>query len=444
MAIRLTFTGEQWWDAVDRNAYAGAKIYTFDAGTTNPKTTWNSADESTQNANPVVADANGIFPEIYGDGSYFVEVFDTDDTELIYQEDNIASDPSASDDDTNEVNNLDLAKTTDLSDFDLIFVQSLTPGWEDTPTGPVDGFYAHSDGTTGTPNTGDENQFFDAAGNGWTRDDNQRIDEQEITDLDDSITALENTYSGYIFGINTRASDGDTVDVTAGKCADSTGVLVMDVTAQSIDIKNRIDAEGNLSGSDAPTADSTYFIFVVSEADGSNVRLAFDLSANATNALSEWSAETGETYTLYRLIGFAPVNATSDIFNFFHTDNQWSFSGAQVDRMTNFTSTNQQQVSMPDFYPQSFAGIFADFSITFEANTNDAHNILVGLSNEALTPSSTFFNIRLDVNSRSESLSLTPLMVVFPNDPFGIFSFATDSDESLDITIYYRGWIFNR
>lgn len=180
MAERLTFSGEQWWDATDRNAYAGAKIYTYEAGTTSPKTTWDSADESTPNANPVVADSNGIFPPIYGDGSYFIEVYNSDDTELVYQEDNVSSVGGTASGNTLEINNLPEAKATDLSDYDSVYIQSLTSGWEDTPSGPNDGFYAHSDGTTGSAGTGDQNQFFDAAGNGWTRDDNQRIDESQF------------------------------------------------------------------------------------------------------------------------------------------------------------------------------------------------------------------------------------------------------------------------
>ena len=74
MAQRLTFSGEQYWNTTDRNGEPGAKLFTYEAGTTSQKTTWDSADESTPNANPVVADAEGIFPPIYGDGSYYIEI----------------------------------------------------------------------------------------------------------------------------------------------------------------------------------------------------------------------------------------------------------------------------------------------------------------------------------------------------------------------------------
>ena len=137
-----------------------------------------------------------------------------------------------------------------------------------------------------------------------------------------SIASIEaSPIDGYIFGIDTSSSDGDTVDITVGKCADSTGAEIIDVAAQSADIKNRISAGGNLAGSAAPAINSTYFMFVVSEADGSEPRIAFDLLITAGDALSEWSTETGNTYTLYRLIGFAVLG--NDILPFSHTGDDW-------------------------------------------------------------------------------------------------------------------------
>jgi hypothetical protein len=52
---------------VDGNGapYAAAKAYFYETGTTTPKTTYSNAGLSSSNANPVVADANGRFGDIY-------------------------------------------------------------------------------------------------------------------------------------------------------------------------------------------------------------------------------------------------------------------------------------------------------------------------------------------------------------------------------------------
>lgn len=90
MANRLPLSGAQWWDATNRNAYAGAKMYTYaEASRTTDKVTYDAADEATQLSNPIIADSNGIFPEIYGNGAFFIDVYNSDDSVLVYQEDNL-------------------------------------------------------------------------------------------------------------------------------------------------------------------------------------------------------------------------------------------------------------------------------------------------------------------------------------------------------------------
>jgi hypothetical protein len=55
MATRLPFSGEQYWNACKRNAFRGALMYTYQAGTTTTlKTTWTEADEAIEHPNPVI------------------------------------------------------------------------------------------------------------------------------------------------------------------------------------------------------------------------------------------------------------------------------------------------------------------------------------------------------------------------------------------------------
>ncbi len=91
MTTRLTFSGEQYWNACKRNAFKGAKMFTYLAGTTTTlKTTWTTVAATTAHPNPITADANGIFPEIYGDGNYFIKIVNNAEDEDIYQADFIA------------------------------------------------------------------------------------------------------------------------------------------------------------------------------------------------------------------------------------------------------------------------------------------------------------------------------------------------------------------
>lgn len=329
----------------------------------------------------------------------------------------------------------------DLSAYETVYIQSLNSGWEGSVTGPQDGFYAHKDGTTGPSSTGDENQFFDAAGNGWTRDDRQRIDEATITSIENDINGLQNTYSGYIYGINTSSSDGDTVAVTAGKCADSTGALVIDVGAQSADIKNRISAGGNLSGAASPSADTTYFLFVVSEADGTNPKLAFDTSLTATNALSEWSTETGNAYTLYRLIGFALTDGTPDIKGFNHKDDKWFYT-------SDYPSVNQASSTTTAVTIGGIAGNIPNIDNIRPNGTIMIDTVIAALHNIIITnfgvspPLPTLTNSSFVLNSGE---AYTVYMDAFFR--FGlsdIIQFRSDSSSALNIFVKVTGWEFNR
>lgn len=90
MANRIPFSRAQYFDADNNQAFAGAKMYTFDASANTAKETFTDAGEGTPHANPIVADENGIFPEIYGDGSYKIRIFSNDDSVLLFESNSIA------------------------------------------------------------------------------------------------------------------------------------------------------------------------------------------------------------------------------------------------------------------------------------------------------------------------------------------------------------------
>ncbi|MEE9459619.1 MAG: hypothetical protein V3V84_07650 [Candidatus Bathyarchaeia archaeon] len=78
-------------------------------------------------------------------------------------------------------NNFAVTLTSDLSPYETIYVESFLAGWENTISGPEDGFYAHANGTTGTPSSGVPSLFFDSNGDGWGEDDAQRMGDGDVT-----------------------------------------------------------------------------------------------------------------------------------------------------------------------------------------------------------------------------------------------------------------------
>lgn len=75
--------------------YAGAKLYTYQAGTTTPLASYADASLTTPHANPVVADANGTFPAIYLQKQSYKLRLETSANVLIDETDNVDSTESA-------------------------------------------------------------------------------------------------------------------------------------------------------------------------------------------------------------------------------------------------------------------------------------------------------------------------------------------------------------
>lgn len=78
---------------VDANGkpYAGAKLYTYNTGTTTPLATYTTSALTTAHANPVIADANGRFPVIFlSAATYRLKLTDNSDV-LIAQYDNVST-----------------------------------------------------------------------------------------------------------------------------------------------------------------------------------------------------------------------------------------------------------------------------------------------------------------------------------------------------------------
>ena len=62
------------------NIMPGAKLFTYDAGTTTKKNTWKDSAKSTLNTNPIILDSAGR-ADVWGDGSYKLVLAPSTDTD---------------------------------------------------------------------------------------------------------------------------------------------------------------------------------------------------------------------------------------------------------------------------------------------------------------------------------------------------------------------------
>ena len=64
---------------LDGKPLAGGKVYTYDAGTTTPKSTYTTMAGDVPNLNPVILDQNGKAKIFLGDGAYRMRILDSND-----------------------------------------------------------------------------------------------------------------------------------------------------------------------------------------------------------------------------------------------------------------------------------------------------------------------------------------------------------------------------
>ena len=64
---------------LDGKPLAGGKVYTYEAGTTTPKSTYTTVAGDVPNLNPVILDQNGKAKIFLGDGAYRMRILDSND-----------------------------------------------------------------------------------------------------------------------------------------------------------------------------------------------------------------------------------------------------------------------------------------------------------------------------------------------------------------------------
>lgn len=143
----------------------GAQLFFFEEGTSTPKDTYSDEDFVTPNANPVIADSQGQFGDIFLDGVYRVELQDKNDvTQPDYPADDIGSDVNVLEDKelvADTVLFIDETDTTKKLEFDLTGITT-----DNTRTLTV----PDNDGLIATFPAGTSMVFFQAAAPpAWTQ-----------------------------------------------------------------------------------------------------------------------------------------------------------------------------------------------------------------------------------------------------------------------------------
>ena len=226
-------------------------------------------------SNPCLINSAGYFQNLTGQrinpwadvNSYAVTIISPEGG-IVYQVRNFSSDTVTLIADTSAVvdatfNNFALTVLQDLSTFDTIYIRSFAAAWEDTVAGPIDGFYAHKNGTTGTPSSGTPSGFFDAGGEGWEQDDAQRIGDNDVSTaliqsnaitlakMADNSVSSDEIVDG---SVNTAELATDAVNAIKIEADAVTTVKILDSNVTTAKINDLAVTEGKLANASVATA----------------------------------------------------------------------------------------------------------------------------------------------------------------------------------------------
>lgn len=127
--------------------------------------------------------------------------------------------------------------------------------------------------------------------------------------------------SGLLYGLTVSNNGSDAtndIDVTAGKCIDSTNAVLMSLSA----LTKRLDANWaagtnqGMRNSGAAITDTTYHIYAVCKADGADPDIYAHTSTTVATVVAALQAETGGSAYLYARRIFSIIRASAAIIPF--------------------------------------------------------------------------------------------------------------------------------
>lgn len=338
MAQRLIPALQQVIDSSDVTIGTGYNLYTYETGTTTEKATYSDESLTVANTNPIVADANGSFGNVWVSDLSLYKIILTDADDVL-----IATyDPV--DGESNSLTDFDPMPTVymgttsgDGTTYTLTSTVGLTAynenqsfkitfhvDCEDSPTLNIDGLGAISltkyqdDGTTIALSAGDINgsQTYDVV---WNPEGNEFVIEVLQTKAATS-TSLGTSYlsTGFITIANNATDSSHDIDFSSGNFTFSDGSGAAYLTST---LTKQIDsswAEGSNAGGlfTGTVAVSTwYHCFIIYNPTTQTTDAGFDTSITAANIPSG--------YTKYSYRGSILTDSSANILTFIQSGNEF-------------------------------------------------------------------------------------------------------------------------
>lgn len=292
------------FSVVDSNGdpYVGAKLYTYDTGTTTLKTTWKDHNKIAENTNPIILDSSGQ-ADVWIDsltGAYRFKLKDPDDVTLWTQDNIKAVDGVALSDDS--VTEAALKCVNDPTDEDILTYESTTGDyqWQGVSWIISDVAYAASWNAV-TDVAPSKNVVYDKM-------------ELMLTDIDANTTLINTPHTGDVTGATALTI---AVGVVAGDELASTAVTPGDYTAANItvDADGRITAATDGSGGVTSIQDLTLTndTITVTGTDGIRyVRVDTEAAAASDSLCTVYGGAVGDIVIITTLSSARTVTVLND------------------------------------------------------------------------------------------------------------------------------------
>jgi hypothetical protein len=358
MANLLPISFGQYFNATTRNAYAGAKVYIYTAQSrTVNKTTWQESSETTANANPIVADANGYWGDIYGNGAHYVTIKSSDDSVTIATIDDLYPTQPVSSDGSSfiVVSDVTSLKAVDVSEFTTCYLRGTTT----VDDGGQGHFYYDS---SSTATSDDISIITPTSGTGrWLRlnVDTLDLEDQSITQAKFGWYPLS-MVEGLIVSNDIGGDEDHDIDISVGSIADRTQTYVMRLTSaftKAIDATFAVGSGAGVGcfsdeGSGSPVALGTarpYFVYLLGKStDPTDCDII--VATGSVNSLNDTVA-VGAGFDISRRIGYVWVDGSSNIYQTRYSGGRqwlWDVAANDYSSSTFNTSGTTQGVSVPE------------------------------------------------------------------------------------------------
>jgi hypothetical protein len=212
MADQVTFNALRALDA-DGNPVSGAKAYFYETGTTTPVTVYTDTALSVAAADPLVADANGYFDQVFYNGAVGIKVVvdDADDVEL-FTLDPVATAPTAA----AAASGITFTPTAEIAQSNVQdAIEAVQSNVDNAKTGSDAGI------VTGTAGTADNLAKWNGdgdlvdAGVEVLDEDDMASDSATAVSTQQSVKAYVDTYARPTAGTAQSPTSGTTVDFTS-------------------------------------------------------------------------------------------------------------------------------------------------------------------------------------------------------------------------------------